>query len=80
VKGVVLAVLLSAVLILGWCLHCELEKEIVGSYSAPPSHWQEFRGPLIHTHWTQDGPYATMAPGGELLGCWSVAFVCSPQV
>jgi hypothetical protein len=73
-KGLVMAFLLSAVLILGWCLQGGLEKELVPSYSAPRSHWQELRGPLIHTHWKQDGPYATMVPGGELLGCWSVAF------
>ena len=70
----VVAFVLFAVALLIWCLQGGLEKELVPAYSAPEPHWKELRGPLIHTHWRQDGPYAAMAPGGELLGCWSIAF------
>jgi hypothetical protein len=58
-----------AVMFLSGC-----EKELIPSYSEPQPHWQELRGPLVHSRWAQGGPYAALVPGHELLGCWSVAF------
>lgn len=50
------------------------EKELIPAHSEAQPHWQEIRGPLVHSRWTQSGPYAALVPGHELLGCWSVAF------
>ena len=73
------AVLLSilgaaAVFLIVKCLPGGCEKKPVPSYSQPQTRWEEIRGPLLSTRWEQSGPYGALAPGHELLGCWSVAF------
>jgi hypothetical protein len=66
--------LASMIMLLCWVLQGGCEKKLVASYSEPQLQWREIHGPLVRTHWKQDGPYAAFAPGHELLGCWSVAF------
>jgi hypothetical protein len=69
-----LTLLIAVGLIVGWCLQGGLEKKLIAAYSEPQPHWHQLRAPLIRTQWKQDGPYAALVPGHELLGCWSVAF------
>jgi len=69
-----LAIVAAVVPFVIWCLRGGPEQELVPSYSGPQSTWQDIRGPLIQTLWRQDGPYAALAPGTDLLGCWSIAF------
>jgi hypothetical protein len=56
------------------CLTGGFEKKPAPSYSQPQPQWEEIRGPMLSTRWEQGGPYAALAPGREVLGCWSVAF------
>ncbi len=69
-----LAIIAAVVPLVIWCLRGGPEQELVPAYAGPQSHWQDVRGPFIQTRWKQDGPYSVLAPGNDLLGCWSIAF------
>ncbi len=50
------------------------EKDLIPYRQESQPDWTDTHGPFLNTRWGQDGPYAALTPGGEALGCWSVAF------
>lgn len=75
IKAAILMPLVAGIVVFGiWVAKGGLEKELAPAFSEPQAAWRETHGPLIHTRWKQDGPYAALAPGRADLGCWSVAF------
>ncbi len=65
---------LVAVIIATTSMLVGCEKDLVPSFQEIQPRWTSIHGPLLRTHWGQDGPYAAMSPGHAELGCWSVAF------
>jgi len=65
---------LSAFLVTMMCLLAGCEKDLVPSFSQAQPHWRNIHGPFVLTQWGQEGPYASLTPRHEALGCWSVAF------
>lgn len=47
---------------------------VAAALSVLPNGAASMEGPILKTHWYQDGPFAQFTPGNERVGCWSTAY------